>query len=114
MARVLRATGVLTVASERFIFLLRGTPVHVDSLDEEESSEVYMTSRGTWIDKEELDNARSVARESGRGVGEALLGLGILDPNELFEIKREHSKRKLVACFVPTRGANPRGTDRTA
>jgi len=103
-ARAVRATGVLTVAGERFVFFLRGTPVHIDSLAAEETSEVYMRRQGTWLDEEELAGARAIALESGRGVGEALLGLGILDPNELFEIKRAHSRQKLVGCFVPTAG----------
>ena len=105
-AHALGATGVAAVGDEKFVYFLRGKPIHVDSLDAEETSEVYMTRRlPAPVDTDRLAAARAVARDSGRGVGEALLGLGVLDPNELFELKRSHARQKLVGCFGLTAGA---------
>jgi hypothetical protein len=101
----MRSTGVLSLGGEKFVFFLRGTPVHVDSLDAEETSEVYLRTRiPPAVDDKQLAAARAAANDSGRGVGEALLGLGFLDPSELFEHKKAHAKQKLVACFAPHAG----------
>ncbi|MBI2896917.1 MAG: hypothetical protein HYY06_25385 [Deltaproteobacteria bacterium] len=97
-ARITGATGVLGLRGEKFVYFSRGAPVSVDSTLEEETSEVYYLKRGA-ADESELEAARQVARDSGRGVGEALLGLGFFEASELFEHKRSHAEQSLVSCF---------------
>lgn len=103
-ARMLRATGILALREERFVYVSRGSPVHVDSLLQDDASEIQLVSSGV-LSAQALDQTRAVAAEQGRGVGEALLSMGKISPNELYELKQRQSRQRLVNCFAWRDGA---------
>src|SRR6185436_15488780 len=82
-ARALRLTGVLDVRGEHRVSLSRGNPVHVESATTDDSGE-HLLRMGA-IRESALGAARQIARSRGQPVGEALLGLGKIGANELFE-----------------------------
>ncbi len=103
-ARMLRATGILALREERFVYVSRGSPVHVDSLLQDDASEIQLVNSGV-LSAQAIDQTRAVAAEQGRGVGEALLSMGKISPNELYELKQRQSRQRLVSCFAWRDGA---------
>lgn len=97
-ARMLRVTGILELRGEKRIFIARGNPVHVESDLAEETSELYLLRTGA-VDASDIEPARELARSQGGKIGEALLGLGLLEANELFEHTRNRARDALIACF---------------
>ena len=94
-ARMLRATGVLGLRGERFVYLLRGQPVFVDSVLQVDGSDVYLVNAGLLRERA-LAETRERATQQGSGVGEAMLQMGVISATELFEHKREHTRQRLV------------------
>jgi hypothetical protein len=97
-ARMLGVTGILELRGEKRIFIARGSPVHVESDLADETSELYLLRTGA-VDASELAPARELARSQGGKIGEALLGLGLIEANELFEHTRNRARDGLIACF---------------
>jgi len=97
-ARMLGVTGILELRAEKRIFISRGNPVHVESDLAEETSELYLLRTGA-VDASDIEPARELARSQGGKIGEALLGLGLIEANELFEHTRNRARDALIACF---------------
>jgi tetratricopeptide (TPR) repeat protein len=97
-ARMLGVTGILELRGEKRIFISRGSPVHVESDLADETSELYLLRTGA-VDASDLAPARELARSQGGKIGEALLGLGLIEANELFEHTRNRARDGLVSCF---------------
>ena len=97
-ARMLGSTGILELRGEKRVFISRGNPVHIESDLAQETSELYLLRTGI-VDASEMEPARELARSRGGKIGEALLGLGLLEANELFEHTRNRARDSLISCF---------------
>lgn len=103
-ARMQGVTGVLELRGEKRVFFSRGVPVRVESDIADETSELYLLRSGA-VEASDLEPARELARSRGGRIGEALLGLGVLEANELFEHTRNQARDSLIGCFQWERGS---------
>lgn len=103
-ARLLRATGILELRGQERIVLSNGQPVQVESDLGDRAFEAHLLKTRA-IDDADIEPARALARSSGGKIGEALLSLGLIESNALFEASRSHLLAALVACFERTSGS---------
>jgi tetratricopeptide (TPR) repeat protein len=97
-ARALGASGVLSLHEQKRVFFLRGQPVGVRTNFPEEISEVYMLRHGI-VAESDLVRVRREAAAHRLRFGDALLGLGYLEADELHEHRRRHAMQNLTTCF---------------
>lgn len=97
-ARALGASGILEIHEQKRVFFWQGEPVGVRTNFPDEISEVYMLRHGI-VAEGDLDRVRRLATTRHSRFGEALLNLGYLEANELFEHTRRHALQNLTTCF---------------
>ncbi len=96
-----RATGVLLAqhgARRKEIYFAAGRLHHVASTDPHEMIGAYLVSRGV-LERADLDFALAVLPRFGGRLGEALTGLGLLDPVAMFGAIRDQGRDKVVEVF---------------
>lgn len=103
-ARALGASGVMSLHEQKRVFFWRGDPVGVRTNFPEEISEVYMLRHGI-VAEADLARVRRLASTRKSRFGEALLGLGILEEEELREHTRRQALQNLTTCFRWERGS---------
>ena len=103
-ARALGASGVLSLHEQKSVYFVHGQPVGVRTNFPEEISEVYMLRHGI-VAESDLARVRREAAAHRQRFGEALLGLGILDADELYEHMRRQALQNLTTCFRWERGS---------
>ena len=93
-----RETGVLVLTSaprRKKIYLVEGVPEFVASSDKEELLGHYLVRRGQVL-RMEIDMALAMLPKFGGRLGEALVGLGVLRPIELFRAIHEQTQDRYV------------------
>jgi hypothetical protein len=103
-ARMQALTGMLDLRGEKRIYFSRGEPVSVESDLVDESTEAYVVRVGA-VDASDVPPARDLAHSKGGKLSDALLGLGLLEPNEVFEHAKNRARDTLITCFQGERGS---------
>ncbi|MFW5966169.1 MAG: DUF4388 domain-containing protein, partial [Persicimonas sp.] len=96
------ATGRLHVERDVFeksIFLRDGEPILVESTKEGELLGEFLMEKGR-ITEEQLDEALDRLSEWGGRLGDALVAIGVLEANEVFEVLAEQMRQKLLDVFT--------------
>ena len=98
-----RETGVLllndTIAARRKkVYLVEGTPEFVASTDRTELLGEHLVARGQVL-RMEVDMALAMLPRFGGRLGDALVGLGVLRPIELFRAIHEQTRQRFLEVF---------------
>lgn len=100
------ASGVLLAqagAQRKEIYFDRGRVHHVASTQPNEMLGEYLVARGL-LDRGDLDFALAVLPRFNGHLGEALTGLGVLEPMAMFEAIRAQGRDKIVQIFTWSEG----------
>jgi hypothetical protein len=98
---VRRVTGVLLLidgARKKKIYIVEGTPEFVASTDKRELLGEHLVSRGQVL-RMEVDMALAMLPKFGGRIGDALVGLGVLRPIELFRAIHEQTQERFMEMF---------------
>jgi eukaryotic-like serine/threonine-protein kinase len=101
-----RATGVLVLFGEqdkKKIYLVEGVPEFVASTDKRELLGEHLIARGQVL-RMEIEMALAMLPRFGGRIGDALVGLGVLRPIELFRAIHDQTQDRYVAIFKWTAG----------
>jgi serine/threonine-protein kinase len=96
-----RATGMLALAGSdqrKKIYLVEGVPEFVASTDKRELLGEHLIARGQVL-RMEVEMALAMLPRFGGRIGDALVGLGVLRPIELFRAIHEQTQERYVAIF---------------
>ncbi len=96
-----RETGVLLLddgAKRKKIYIVEGTPEFVASTDTRELLGEHLVSRGQVL-RMEVDMALAMLPRFGGRLGDALVGLGVLRPIELFRAIHEQTQERFMEMF---------------
>ncbi len=96
-----RATGMLVLVGgehRKKIYLVEGVPEFVASTDKRELLGEHLISRGQVL-RMEVEMAIAMLPRFGGRIGDALVGLGVLRPIELFRAIHEQTQDRYVAVF---------------
>jgi serine/threonine protein kinase len=96
-----RETGVLLLTDgekRKKIYLVEGTPEFVASTDKNELLGEHLIQRGQVL-RMEVEMALSMLPRFGGRLGDALIGLGVLRPIELFRAIHEQTQHRFVEVF---------------
>jgi serine/threonine-protein kinase len=103
---VKRETGALILQDgpkRKKIFLVEGVPEFVASTDKRELLGEYLIARGQVL-RMEVDMALAMLPRFGGRLGDALIGLGVLRPIELFRAIHDQTKERFVEIFKWRKG----------
>ncbi len=103
---VRRDTGALVLrdgAKRKKIFFVAGTPEFVASTDKRELLGEYLIARGQVL-RMEVDMALAMLPRFGGRLGDALVGLGVLRPIELFRAIHDQIQERFAEVFTWTGG----------
>ena len=98
---VRRETGVLLLIDgtrKKKIYIVEGTPEFVASTDKRELLGEHLVSRGQVL-RMEVDMALAMLPKFGGRIGDALVGLGVLRPIELFRAIHEQTQERFMEMF---------------
>ncbi len=98
---VRRETGVLVLRDgqrKRRIFFVEGSPECVTSTDKKELLGEFLIQRGQVL-RMEVDMALAMAPRFGGRLGDALVGIGVLRPIELFRAIHDQTQERLIETF---------------
>jgi serine/threonine-protein kinase len=98
---VRRETGVLLLADgerKKKIYIVEGIPEFVASTDKHELLGEYLIARGQVL-RMEVDMALAMLPKFGGRLGDALVGLGVLRPIELFRAIHEQTQMRFAEIF---------------
>jgi serine/threonine-protein kinase len=104
---VRRETGALVLrdgARKKRIFFVEGSPECVTSTDKRELLGEFLIRRGQVL-RMELEMALAMLPRFGGRIGDALVGIGVLRPIELFRAIHDQTQERLVETFGWKRGA---------
>ncbi len=103
---VARETGLLLVrdgARRKKIYLVEGAPEFVASTDKSELLGEYLIARGQVL-RMEVEMALAMLPRFGGRIGDALVGLGVLRPIELFRALHEQTRHRFLDIYKWKRG----------
>lgn len=98
---VRRETGALLLRNGAFrkrVFFVEGSPEHVSSTDKNELLGEFLIRRGQVL-RMELEMALAMLPRFGGRLGDALVGIGVLRPIELFRAIHDQTQARLVEVF---------------
>ncbi len=98
---VRRETGVLVLrdgARRKRVFYVEGTPECVTSTEKRELLGEFLVRRGQVL-RMEVEMALAMLPRFGGRLGDALVGLGVLRPIELFRAIHDQTQERLVEVF---------------
>jgi serine/threonine-protein kinase len=98
---VRRETGALVLRDgprKKRIFFVEGAPERVTSTDRNELLGEFLMRRGQVL-RMELDMALAMLPRFGGRLGDALVGLGVLRPIDLFRAVHEQTQQRLLDTF---------------
>jgi serine/threonine protein kinase len=101
-----RATGMLVLfggEQKKKIYLVEGVPEFVASTDKRELLGEHLIARGQVL-RMEVEMALAMLPRFGGRIGDALVGLGVLRPIELFRAIHDQTQDRYVAIFKWTAG----------
>jgi len=101
-----RATGVLLAqqgSRRKEIYFSGGRVHHVASTEAGEMLGEYLVARGV-LERTDLDFALAVLPRFNGRIGEALTGLGVIDPVAMFSAIRDQGRDKIVDVFLWSEG----------
>jgi serine/threonine-protein kinase len=101
-----RATGMLVLFGgehRKKIYLVEGVPEFVASTDKSELLGEHLIARGQVL-RMEVEMALAMLPRFGGRIGDALVGLGVLRPIELFRAIHDQTQDRYVALFKWTAG----------
>jgi len=104
---VRRETGALVLRNGAFrkrVFFVEGSPEHVSSTDKSELLGEFLIRRGQVL-RMELEMALAMLPRFGGRLGDALVGIGVLRPIELFRAIHDQTQARLVEVFRWKEGA---------
>jgi serine/threonine-protein kinase len=96
-----RETGVVILREgtrHKKVYLVEGTPEFVSSTDKRELLGEFLILRGQVL-RMEVDMALAMLPRFGGRLGDALVGLGVLRPIELFRAIHEQTQDRYVEMF---------------
>jgi serine/threonine-protein kinase len=96
-----RATGVLLAQHgvlRKEVYFSGGRVLHVASTDPSELIGEYLVSRGL-LERTDLDFALAVLPRFNGRLGEALTGLGVIEPVAMFKALQEQGRHKITEMF---------------
>jgi serine/threonine-protein kinase len=103
---VRRETGVLVLRDgprKKRIFFVEGSPECVTSTDKQELLGEFLIARGQVL-RMEMEMALAMLPTFGGRLGDALVGIHVLRPMELFRAVREQTEERLIDVFRWKRG----------
>ena len=103
---VRRETGALILRDgpkRKKIYFVEGTPEFVASTDKRELLGEYLIARGQVL-RMEVEMALAMLPRFGGRLGDALVGLGVLRPIELFRAIHDQTQSRFVEMFTWTGG----------
>jgi serine/threonine-protein kinase len=103
---VRRETGALVLKDgprKKKIFFVEGVPEFVASTDKRELLGEYLTARGQVL-RMEVEMALAMLPRFGGRLGDALVGLGVLRPIELFRAIHDQTQERFVEIFTWAQG----------
>ena len=98
---VRRETGVLSLHDgprKKRVFFVEGSPECVSSTDKKELLGEFLIERGQVL-RMEVEMALAMLPRFGGRLGDALVGIGVLRPMELFRAIHEQTQERLVDIF---------------
>jgi len=98
----IQGTGTLSLrsgTSQKTIVIREGAPVHADSNLAEEALDRFLVSRGD-VEAEVAREAMTTAVISGRNVGEVLVEMGALRPEQLFQALERAIAARILSAFA--------------
>ncbi|HEY1957139.1 MAG TPA: serine/threonine-protein kinase [Polyangiaceae bacterium] len=98
---VARETGLLLVrdgARRKKVYLVEGAPEFVASTDKSELLGEHLIAQGQVL-RMEVEMALAMLPRFGGRIGDALVGLGVLRPIELFRALHEQTKRRFLDIY---------------
>jgi serine/threonine-protein kinase len=98
---VRRETGALVLkegARKRRIFFVEGSPECVSSTDKKELLGEFLIERGQVL-RMEVEMALAMLPRFGGRLGDALVGVGVLRPIELFRAIHDQTQERLIETF---------------
>jgi eukaryotic-like serine/threonine-protein kinase len=98
---VRRETGVLVLRDgprKKRVFFVEGSPECVTSTDKQELLGEFLIARGQVL-RMEMEMALAMLPTFGGRLGDALVGIHVLRPMELFRAVREQTEERLVDIF---------------
>jgi serine/threonine-protein kinase len=101
-----RATGVLLAQAEdrhKEIYFVNGRLFHVPSSETNELLGEYLVARG-MLERSDLDFALAVLPHFNGRIGEALMGLGLVDTMKMFRAIQEQGRDKVAELFAWSEG----------
>ena len=101
-----RETGVLVIrdgARRKKVYFVEGAPEFVASTDKRELLGEHLVAQGQVL-RMEVDMALAMLPRFGGRIGDALVGLGVLRPVELFRAIHLQTQARLVELFSWRRG----------
>ena len=101
-----RETGALMLhdgAKRKKIFFVEGTPEYISSTDKHELLGEHLVARGQVL-RMEVDMALAMLPRFGGRLGDALVGLGVLRPIELFRAIAEQTQERFLQVFKWQKG----------
>jgi serine/threonine-protein kinase len=101
-----RRTGVLHLhdgAKRKKIYFVEGAPEYVASTEKKELLGEHLVARGQVL-RMEVDMALAMLPRFGGRIGDALVGLGVLRPIELFRAIHEQTQDRFLEVFHWTKG----------
>lgn len=104
---VRRETGALLLRNGTFrkrVFFVEGSAEHVSSTDKSELLGEFLIRRGQVL-RMELEMALAMLPRFGGRLGDALVGIGVLRPIELFRAIHDQTQARLVEIFRWKEGA---------
>jgi serine/threonine-protein kinase len=103
---VRRETGALVLrdgARKKRIFFVEGSPECVTSTEKKELLGEFLVQRGQVL-RMELEMALAMLPRFGGRLGDALVGIGVLRPIELFRAVHDQTQERLLETFRMKRG----------
>lgn len=94
-------TGLLQLRwgiSLKVIHFLNGCPVWVESNLRTDTLGVYLL-KNELISKDVHDRALEIMSATGRKIGDVLIELGAISPNDLYKALYEHQRLNVLSCF---------------
>jgi serine/threonine-protein kinase len=101
-----RETGALLLQDgtrRKKIFFVEGAPEYVASTEKKELLGEHLVARGQVL-RMEVDMALAMLPRFGGRIGDALVGLGVLRPIELFRAIHEQTQERFLEVFAWQRG----------
>ncbi|MDP9152146.1 MAG: serine/threonine protein kinase [Myxococcota bacterium] len=98
---VRRETGALVLRNgprQKRIFFVEGAPQYVTSTDKKELLGEFLIDRGQVL-RMEVEMALAMLPRFGGRVGDALVGIGVLRPIELFRAIHDQTQERLLETF---------------